>query len=61
MANDEERPPSERLRALYRRFCADQDLYWRRYCERSLAETEHLTKIWRRADASAASTTTEDE
>lgn len=31
-------PPNERLRALYRRFCEDQDFY-ARCCARSLAET----------------------
>jgi len=58
MTNDDGKTSSERLRALYRQFCEDQDLHWSRYFERSRAETKHLTKI-RRA-AVVASTTTED-
>lgn len=57
MTNNDEQPPSERLRALYRRLCADQDLYWRRYSERSLAETASLMIRL----GAFASPTTEDE
>jgi hypothetical protein len=58
MANDDEKP-SERLRSLYQRFCAE-DLYWRRYFERSLAETARLAKLRHAASAPIASTMTED-